>query len=89
MGNPRPHAVAKGEAMRNLDARFDAVWRRLGNVELSNTNYAYKSQVDHLTYQIDNLKKIMIQAGLLVETTELEPTVYPVDGKLYAVRKVK
>ena len=75
--------------MRNLDARFDAVWRRLGNVELSNRNYAHQSQVDHLTYQIDNLKKIMIQAGILIESTELEPTVYPVDGKLYAVRKVK
>jgi len=81
--------MAEGEAMRNLDARFDAVWRRLGNVELSNRNYAHQSQVDHLTYQIDNLKKIMIQAGILVESTELEPTVYPVDGKLYAVRKVK
>ena len=75
--------------MRKLDRRFDAVWNRIHDIQISYSNYAHKSQVEHLTYQINNLKKIMIQAGILIESTELEPTVYPVDGKLYAVRKVK
>jgi hypothetical protein len=81
--------VVEGEAMRKLDARFNALWRRVQEIELSQSSYTSQGQVDHLTYQINNLKKIMIQAGILIESTELEPTVYPVDGKLYAVRKVK
>jgi hypothetical protein len=75
--------------MRKTDAQFSAVWRRIGEIQISQSSYTSQGQVDHLTYQINNLKKIMIQAGILVESTELEPTVYPVDGKLYAVRKVK
>lgn len=79
----------KGEAMRKLDKRFNSVWNRINDMELRNSQYASQQQIEHLTYQIINLKKIMITAGILIESTELEPTVYPVDGKLYAVRKVK
>jgi len=75
--------------MRKLDRRFNSVWNRINDIELRNTQYANQHQIEHLTYQITNLKKMLITAGILVESTELEPTVYPVDGKLYAVRKVK
>lgn len=75
--------------MRKLDKRFNSVWNRINDMELRNSQYASQQQIEHLTYQIINLKKIMITAGILIESTELEPTVYPVDGKLYAVRKVK
>jgi hypothetical protein len=81
--------MAKGEAMRKLDRRFNAVWNRIHEIQISQSNYVSQGQVDHLTYQITNLKKMLITAGILIESTELEPTVYPVDGKLYAVRKVK
>lgn len=56
---------------------------------MRSSEYARQQQIEHLTYQITNLKKMLVTAGILVESTELEPTVYPVDGKLYAVRKVK
>jgi hypothetical protein len=81
--------MAKGEAMRKLDKRFNSVWNRINDIELRNMQYASQQQIEHLAYQITNLKKMLVTAGILVESTELEPTVYPVDGKLYAVRKVK
>ena len=81
--------MVKGEAMRKSDRRFNSVWNRIHEMDMRSSEYARQQQIEHLTYQITNLKKMLVTAGILVESTELEPTVYPVDGKLYAVRKVK
>jgi hypothetical protein len=81
--------MVKGETMRKLDRRFNSVWTRIYEIERVSSECARQQQIEHLTYQIVNLKKMLVTAGILVESTELEPTLYPVDGKLYAVRKVK
>jgi hypothetical protein len=81
--------MVKGEAMRKTDRRFNSVWTRIYEIERASSGCASQQQIEHLTYQITNLKKMLVTAGILVESTELEPTLYPVDGKLYAVRKVK
>ena len=75
--------------MRKTEAQFSAVWRRIGEIQISQSNYVSQHQLNHIEYQITELKKIMIQAGILVEPTDLGPSVHQVDGKLYAVRKVK
>ena len=81
--------------MRKLDARFESIWRAVHSLQMdkvsssSISNYANQHQINHLEAQIVELKKILIQAGILVEPTDLGSSVHQLDEKLYAVRKVK
>jgi len=83
--------VAKGEAMRRqeADSRFQSIWNRISEIQISQSNYITQRELEHVFNRINELKKMLIEAGLLVEPTDLGPKVHQVDGKLYAVRKVK
>jgi hypothetical protein len=79
----------KGGAMKKLDAKFNAVWNRIHEIQISQSNYVSQHQLNHVAAQIVELKKILVEAGILVEPTDLGSSVHQLDGKLYAVRKVK
>jgi hypothetical protein len=75
--------------MRKTDAQFDAVWQRINDVQISNSYYVNRREVEGIRSQIAELTDVLIEAGILVEPTKLVPSVHQVDGKSYAVRKVK
>ena len=75
--------------MKKLDAKFNAVWNRIHDIQISNSNYVSRREIEDTRYQIAELTQVLIEAGILVEPTDLGPSVHQVDGKLYAVRKVK
>jgi hypothetical protein len=83
--------MAKGEAMRRqeADSRFQSIWNRISEIQISQSNYVSQYQFQNALYRISELTDILIQAGILIEPTKLGPLVHQVDGKPYAVRKVK
>jgi hypothetical protein len=81
--------VAKGEAMKKLDAKFNAVWNRIHDIQISQSNYVSQHQLEDARRQIAELTEVLIEAGILVEPADIGPKVHQVSGTPYVVRKVK
>jgi hypothetical protein len=81
--------MAKGEAMRKLDKRFDALWTRIHDIQISNSYYVSRRDFEGTLHRIAELTDVLIEAGILIEPTDLGPKVHQVSGKPYVVRKVK
>jgi hypothetical protein len=81
--------MAKGKAMRKIDKRFNAVWSRIHDIQISNSNYVSQHQLEDARRQIAELTEVLIEAGILVEPTDIGPKVHQVSGTPYVVRKVK
>jgi hypothetical protein len=81
--------VVEGEAMKKLDAKFNAVWNRIHDIQISNSNYVSRREIEDTRYQIAELTQVLIEAGILVEPTDIGPKVHQVSGTPYVVRKVK
>ena len=75
--------------MRKLDAKFNAVWNRIHDIQASQSNYVTQRQLEDSRYQIAELTQVLIEAGILVEPTDIGPKVHQVSGTPYVVRKVK
>ena len=75
--------------MRKLDAKFNSVWNRIHDIQISQSNYASQRQLEDTLYRIAELTDVLIEAGILIEPTDLGPKVHQVSGKPYVVRKVK
>ena len=74
--------------MRKTDKKIDALWNRIFSIETSGLNErASRHQVDEIEHKILNIKKILVDAGILVEISDTSSTVYPINGKLYAVKE--
>jgi hypothetical protein len=81
--------MVKGEAMRKIDRRFNSVWNRIHEIQISESNYVSQHQLEDARRQIAELTEVLIEAGILVEPTDLGPKVHQVSGTPYVVRKVK
>ena len=75
--------------MKKLDAKFNAVWNRIHDIQISNSNYVSRREIEDTRYQIAELTQVLIEAGILVEPTDIGPKVHQVSGTPYVVRKVK
>ena len=74
---------------QEADSRFQSIWNRISSIELSQSSSVSQYQINAVAAQIVELKKILVEAGILIEPTDLGSSVHQLDGKLYAVRKVK
>jgi hypothetical protein len=81
--------VVEGEAMKKLDARFDALWTRIHDIQISNSYYVNRRELEGIRSQIAELTDVLIEAGILIEPTDIGPKVHQVSGTPYVVRKVK
>ena len=75
--------------MRKIDRRFNSVWNRIHEIQISESNYVSQHQLEDARRQIAELTEVLIEAGILVEPTDLGPKVHQVSGTPYVVRKVK
>jgi len=75
--------------MKKLDAKFNAVWNRIHDIQISQSNYVSQHQLEDARRQIAELTEVLIEAGILVEPTDIGPKVHQVSGTPYVVRKVK
>ena len=75
--------------MKKLDAKFNAVWNRIHDIQISQSNYVTQRQLEDALYRIAELTDVLIEAGILVEPTDIGPKVHQVSGTPYVVRKVK
>ena len=75
--------------MKKLDARFDALWTRIHDIQISNSYYVNRREVEGIRSQIAELTDVLIEAGILVENTEDPKPTVKWQGSKYNVRKVK
>ena len=75
--------------MKKIDRRFNSVWNRIHEIQISESNYVSQHQLEDARRQIAELTEVLIEAGILVEPTDLGPKFHQVSGTPYVVRKVK
>ncbi len=75
--------------MKKLDAKFNAVWNRIHDIQISQSSYVTQRELEGTRSQIAELTQVLIEAGILVEPTDIGPKVHQVSGTPYVVRKVK
>jgi len=90
--------MVKGEAMKKLDRRFDAVWRELNRLQMdkvssSSTTLVNSDYVVNTMRDIINTQKLLIgalvESGILVEKDEDTKKCLELKGTKYIIRKVK
>lgn len=70
----------------DLSNRMYALMKEVDDIRF---NGARQSQVTFLAEQIDTIKEILIESGILVPTTEHKGTMYHVKGALYHTKGKK
>jgi hypothetical protein len=75
--------------MKKLDAKFNAVWNRIHDIQIAQSNYVSRSELEGIRSQIAELTQVLIEASILIEPTDIGPKVHQVSGTPYVVRKVK
>ena len=75
--------------MKKLDAKFNAVWNRIHDIQIAQSNYVTQRELEGTRSQIAELTQVLIEAGILVEPTDIGPKFHQVSGTPYVVRKVK
>jgi hypothetical protein len=85
--------MAQGEAMSRLDARFEAVWRRINDMELDKLYQPNARSLEPVVRNLVNTQNLLIaalvEAGILVEKKENSKEYLQIGDQKYTIRKVK
>jgi hypothetical protein len=75
--------MAEGEAMRRTKEKL------LRQIQYFESNAAWKWQFERLQSELATFKNVLIEAGILVSSKDINQTIIVVNGEQYSIRKVK
>ena len=79
--------------MSRLDARFEAVWRRINDMELDKLYQPNARSLEPVVRNLVNTQNLLIaalvEAGILVEKKENSKEYLQIGDQKYTIRKVK
>jgi hypothetical protein len=85
--------MAKGEAMRKVDKRIEAIWNKIHNLDMQNKDLRDMRYVPEAINSISNKQNLLIaalvEAGILIEKEEESKQYLQFGDQKYTIRKVK